>query len=266
MQRNTNMMKGGKYKQPWVTYKLHFVIHRLRFLKRKVEHFQSLTIKSRLLGLIALLLLFSFALSAQNPHYNVENDFGLWSKVEVDQKHNKDWKSSYSFAYRRRNNLNSFRNLFFEYAVNRDLKNKFDTGSQFRFTLDDNQEYTFRFAPYLVKAYRLKPITFKYRLKNDVDIPFEQSNGFDFRSRVRNRIEAEYERKKIPVSLDFSVEWFHRYDLSSIWFSNIRISTDVKYELTKDTKIGIGYFVQQEQNEAEPVRDHVVTVDVSYKL
>jgi hypothetical protein len=205
-------------------------------------------------------------LNAQNPHYNVENDFGLWSKIELDQKHNKDWKSSYSFAYRRRNNLNSFRNLFFEYAVNRDLKNKFDTGSQFRFTLDDNQEYTFRFAPYLVKAYRLKPITFKYRFKNDLDIPFEQSNGFDFRSRVRNRIEAEYERKKIPVSLDFSVEWFHRYNVSAIWFSNIRISTGIQYELSKDAKIGIGYFVQQEQNEAKPVRDHVVSVDVSYEL
>jgi len=266
MQRNTNMMKGGKFKQPWVSNELVSDKSNLRFLYSNILRSHSLTNRKRFVGLSVLLILFTITLSAQNPHYNVENDFGLWSKVEVDQKHNKDWKSSYSFAYRRRNNLNSFRNLFFEYAVNRDLKNKFDTGSQFRFTLDDNQEYTFRFAPYLVKAYRLKPITFKYRLKNDVDIPFEQSNGFDFRSRVRNRIEAEYERKKIPVSLDFSVEWFHRYDLSSIWFSNIRISTDVKYELTKDTKIGIGYFVQQEQNEAEPVRDHVVTVDVSYKL
>lgn len=266
MRKNTNMITRFLVNLPWNTNKVNSDRQKLKLLQRNLDLSSSLIIRMRLSMLSVLLVLSSFALSAQNPHYIVENDFGLWSKIELDQKHNKDWKSSYSFAYRRRNNLSSFRNLFFEYAVNRDLKNKFDAGSQFRFTLDDNQEYTFRFAPYLVKAYRLKPITFKYRLKNDVDIPFEQSNGFDFRSRVRNRIEAEYERKKIPVSLDFSVEWFHRYDLSSIWFSNIRISTDVKYELTKDTKIGIGYFVQQEQNEAEPVRDHVVTVDVSYKL
>lgn len=266
MSKNINMITRVLVNLPWSTNKVNSDLQNLRLLQRNLELSPSLTIRMRLSLLSVLLILFSIALSAQNPHYNVENDFGIWSKVELDQKHNKDWKSSYSFTYRRRNNLNSFRNLFFEYAVNRDLKNKFDTGSQFRFTLDDDQEYTFRFAPYLVKAYRLKPITLKYRLKNDLDIPFEQSNGFDFRSRVRNRIEAEYERKKIPVSLDFSVEWFHRYNLSAVWFSNIRISTGMQYELSKDAKIGIGYFVQQEQNEAKPVRDHVVTVDVSYEL
>lgn len=266
MRKDMNMITGFLVNLPWSTNKFNSDLQNLRLLQRNLERSPSLTIRMRLSVLSVLLILFSFALSAQNPHFNVENDFGIWSKIELDQKHNKDWKSSYSFAYRRRNNLSSFRNLFFEYAVNRDLKNKFDTGSQFRFTLDDNQEYTFRFAPYLVKAYRLKPITFKYRLKNDVDIPLVQSNGFDFRSRVRNRIEAEFERKKYPVSADFSVEWFHRYDAGSIWFSNIRISTGMKYELSKDVNVGIGYFVQQEQNEAKPVRDHVVTLDVSYEL
>ncbi len=261
-----NMLTRAFVKLPFKTYLLGTDLQKLNFNSFNRMLNPILNWNLPVLGLSLFLIFLSLVLNAQNPHYNVENDFGLWSKIELDQKHNKDWKSSYSFAYRRRNNLNSFRNLFFEYAVNRDLKNKFDTGSQFRFTLDDNQEYTFRFAPYLVKAYRLKPITFKYRFKNDLDIPFEQSNGFDFRSRVRNRIEAEYERKKIPVSLDFSVEWFHRYNVSAIWFSNIRISTGIQYELSKDAKIGIGYFVQQEQNEAKPVRDHVVSVDVSYEL
>ncbi len=260
------MLTRAFVKLPFKTYLLGTDLQKLNFNSFNRMLNPILNWNLPVLGLSLFLIFLSLVLNAQNPHYNVENDFGLWSKIELDQKHNKDWKSSYSFAYRRRNNLNSFRNLFFEYAVNRDLKNKFDTGSQFRFTLDDNQEYTFRFAPYLVKAYRLKPITFKYRFKNDLDIPFEQSNGFDFRSRVRNRIEAEYERKKIPVSLDFSVEWFHRYNVSAIWFSNIRISTGIQYELSKDAKIGIGYFVQQEQNEAKPVRDHVVSVDVSYEL
>lgn len=213
-----------------------------------------------------LLLLFSTGILAQNPYYNVENDFGVWTKAELDQKHNDHWKSSYSFACRRKENANEFRNAFFEYSINRDLKNKFDTGMQFRFSIDQSEEYGFRWAPYLVKSYRLKPITFKYRIKNDFDIPFDFSSAFEFRSRVRNRIEAEYERNKYPISVEVSAELFHRYDLNSMWLSNIRLSSGLKYEVVKVVKLGLGYFVQQEQNEVEPVRDHVVTFDVSYNL
>ena len=205
-----------------------------------------------------------FGLKAQNPYFVVTEDFEWWTEVEADHSYSKKWDGSYTLGARFDYNASQIKSFLAEYAIERDLKKKFDCGAQFRATYN-LKSTTLRFSPFLTKTIRLKPINFNYRLKNDFDNELKKDK-IKTDSRLRNKFEIEYKRKKHDFSPSIYLEIFHNYDWNQILLGNLRAGVSFQYELSKSTKISASYSVQQEQHVSNPVRDYILRTKISYSL
>lgn len=228
--------------------------HRLKFI---ICHMNKLLY--RLLFLFVFCCFFTGAFAQ-----NVRPDFGLWSFVEVEKKLSKKWDISAEYDLRLKDNLYQLRNTFVEIKITRDLPQKWKTSFMTRGVIAQDRR-RFRLSHTLNKSMKFKAISFKYRLRHDVEwSDFSENLTPDVS--LRNRIGVQYKRKKSPLKSAVFVEIKNDYEEQFFLVDNVRFKAQLKYKIIKELELTTGFIMQRNYHVVRPVSDRVIVLGLSYKL
>ena len=207
-------------------------------------------------GSLFLLLLLPFCLTAQ------EQDFQLWSKLELDYRPHKKVVMGLSEGFRVRENASlptkSFTNFSLTYRHNKRLR--LAGGYRFIQTFDLGQSLHLRHRYYIDAVLRLKKKRWQWayraRLQHQLGVNHQESYH-------RGRLSLSYNVRKTPLAPFASVEGF--YDLANT-LDKMRYTAGLSYPLHKKLEANIYYRIQKELQVANPSDYYILGIALTYQL
>ena len=189
--------------------------------------------------LIALLLLFSGLLPAQEESTNWDNQMYLGNKVAFGKD---KWKFSGELQVRLENNFQSLDNWYLEFVSNYLISKRFEIVPDFRFTVKpDKIEY----RPGLGVLYKIttKKIQFINQVKWQIDIGNHGKTGNALREVVflNRRVNDHFITTLVA---GFIYRWWPEWN----GFQYIRVGPGLSYVFDKKHILNFSYFVGVENN------------------
>ena len=206
-----------------------------------------------------------------------QDDWGVWTTIDVEKKFYKRWNTGAGFEYRSKDGLSltdqmrgslgvqyNPKKIPFKFGVNytliADKKQKRDIFvNRHRFTLNATGSYKFnRFTA----SWRPRlQATFYDEADKDAD------ELDDYRWVVRNRFGLKYNIKKTPLKPYIQYELFNRIfsDLSPSYYKN-RFSAGVEISIGKKHEFDIGYKRDSELKNDKKYRFDVVSVGYAFSF
>lgn len=195
--------------------------------------------------------------------FSQEQDFQLWSKLELGYKLSDKFSVGLSEGFRLRENaslpLKSFTNVSFNYRHSKQFQ--FASGYRFvqAFNLAQEVNLHHRFYIDVLLKEKKKRWRFSYRAR------FQQQEGVDHsESYHRSRISASYNVRKTPLEPFASVEGF--CDLNNKTVDKIRYTLGISHPLGKQLEAGVYYRIQNEMNVNAANTFYIIGVGLSYNL
>ena len=203
-----------------------------------------------------------------------QNDWGIWTTVDIEKKLNKSWNADVGFEYRSKDGTSltdqirgslgvdykpyKFLKFGASYTLIANKKQKRDVFvNRHRFTLNATASYKFdRFTA----SWRPRlQATFYDPSEKDAD---ELDN---YRWVMRNRFGLKYNIKKTPLKPYAQYEMFNRIfsDLSPSYYKN-RFSTGVEISIGKCHELELGYKRNSELKNDKKYRFDVVAVGYTF--
>ncbi len=213
---------------------------------------------------ILVICLFLISFLTQNFSQEIRQDFGAWTYIELKKKISKKWDFSGEYEYRLKDNLYQLRNNFVEFKLTRDLPNKWETSFYFR-GISSPGSYKARITHTISKSIKFRDLTFKYRLRHD----FQRSvftPEVNFEAVLRNRLGVQYKWSKLPLKNSIFVEINNDYEASFLLVDRLRFKGASKIALTKELDLELSFLTQRKYHVAQPKRDYVVVMGISYEL
>lgn len=190
-----------------------------------------------------------------------QDDFQLWSKVELGYKINKKVSVELTEGFRLRENLSLPSKTFTDFKVTYKHNKKARIGMGYRFIQSFNlaQDIRLRHRWYVDVALRKKINRCNFSFRSRV----QSQKGFDHLERYyRGKISASYNIRKTPLEPTISIESF--LNLQSPQFDKFRYTAALSYPLHKKVQASLYYRVQQEINVSFPNTFYILGAGVSY--
>lgn len=192
-----------------------------------------------------------------------QDDFQLWSKLEVDYRINKKFSLELTEGLRLRENASQISKFFTDFNTIYKYNKKARIGMGYRFnqTFDLAQEIRLRHRWYidLVLRQKIKRYQFSFRSR------IQNQKGVDHLERYyRGKISVSYNIRKTPLEPTLSIESF--LNLQSPQFDKFRCTAALSYPLHKKAQGSLYYRVQQEVNVSSANTFYILGAGVSYDL
>ena len=205
---------------------------------------------------ILLLLLLPTSLLAQ------EQDFQLWSKLELTYKAHKKVSLALSEGFRLRENASlpskSFTNLSLAYKHSKRLR--LAAGYRFIQTFDLDQSISLRHRYYADAVLRLKKKRWQWAYR----ARFQHQVGLNHQETYhRGRINLSYNLRKTPLDPFAAVEAFYDFDNK---LDKTRYTLGLSYPITKTMETRCYYRVQHELNVPNPTDIYILGISLAYQL
>lgn len=205
---------------------------------------------------ILLLCCLPFSLWAQ------EQDFQLWSKLELSYKPHKKITIGLNEGFRLRENASvptkSFTNLSVSYRHNKQFR--FAAGYRFIQAFDLDQSIDLRHRHYCDVNVRLKQKrwqwTYRVRLQQQLGVNHQEYYH-------RGRLSLSYNVRKTPLEPFAAAEGF--YELGKDW-DKMRYTLGLSYPLAKKLDASLYYRIQTEMNVNNPADLYILGGTLSYQL
>lgn len=205
-----------------------------------------------------ILLLFFLPLSL----WAQEQDFQLWSKVELAYKPHKKVAIGLSEGFRLRENASlptkSFTNISFNYRHNKQLR--FGGGYRFIQAFDLDQSISLRHRYYADVVLRLKKKRWQWayraRLQQQVGVNHQETYH-------RGRLNLSYNVKKTPLEPFVAAEGFYDFDNT---LDKMRYTLGLSYPISKNMESTVYYRLQQELNVSNPASLSILGLSLAYRL
>ncbi|MBL6872397.1 MAG: DUF2490 domain-containing protein [Flavobacteriales bacterium] len=182
-----------------------------------------------------LLLFFPFLLLAQ------EQDFQLWTKVEVSHSLNKTVKLSFDQGYRLRENASLSDALFSNISLIYKINKPWSVAFGYRYINDFAIQTEVKHRLFTDLNFRKKHK--RWEFKNRLRYQF-QSNV----STLRDKMSATYNVRKTPLEPYTAFEIFYLKQSLNKW----RYTFGVSYPISKALNLSLYYRLQQEFNSNSP--------------
>jgi len=219
--------------------------------------------------LVFIFLLFTEVVVAQ------QDDWGVWTALDVEKKLNKRWDAVAGFEYRTKDGIDITDQIRSSLGLKFNPKKfpfKFDAG--YTLIADKKQKrdifvYRHRFQLSATGSYKFDRFTASWRPRlqatffSEDDKKADEMN--DYRWVMRNRFGLKYNIKKTPFKPYIQYEFFNRFlsDLSPSYYKN-RFSTGIEINIGKKQELDIGY---KRDNEVKNNKNHRFDVIAAgYKL
>ena len=201
-----------------------------------------------------------------------ENDFKLWTDIELEKEIGKKFEMELSFSNRLHENATrreeTHTSLSFDYS-----KKWFSAGIIYRVFNESDPE----------RGYDLgHRVTFELGLDKDLDrFKFSTRNRYQAeytnvnssakgkipKSHYRNRIKIDYNVKSIPIEPYFFYEFYYRLNsYAPKEIDKYRFSGGLDIKLNKHNSVNLGYINQYYISNETIRRDHIVEIKYSFSI
>ena len=190
-----------------------------------------------------------------------QDDFQLWSKVELGYKINKKISLELTEGFRLRENLSLPSKTFTDFKVTYKHNNKARIGTGYRFiqSFDFAQNIRLRHRWYVDMTLRQKVKRYQFGFRSRI----QHQKGVDHLERYyRGKLSASYNIRKTPLEPTISVESF--LNLQSPQFDKFRYTAAFSYPLMKKMQASLYYRIQQEINVSNPHVFYILGAGVTY--
>jgi hypothetical protein len=215
-----------------------------------------------------------FFLVLSKSVYGQQKDFRTWCTIEVEGELFNLIDFSVAPEVRFWDNSSRFDGLLTEADLSVPIIKKYlRIGLNYRYQADFedklNIEQTNRFGIYGELSQKLRGFKFTYRayyLREYTDMYTSEKGPIPL-AQHRHKLTLRYKNKQWKISPYVSAEMF--YTLSPAWNADrekLRISTGIRYALTKKIDLGVGYKYQQEYYENNPLTSNILSVEFNIEL
>jgi hypothetical protein len=217
-------------------------------------------------NLSILFLFFSISLFGQ------VNDAGLWTSVGIDKDLADDFKADLEMETRFYENISELESAFLDLSLEYKLTKFLDVGVDYRFgnkkELNDIYLLRQRVAGniYLDTDWRDLEFGYRLRLQRNLEGIRRDEAGIEFSSAVRHKFSITLDLPdKYEIETEYEI-FTGRTDQNRFDQTDWRVKAELKKGITKDDNISIGYLIQRQVNENNPLMEFVFMVSYSYEL
>jgi hypothetical protein len=225
--------------------------------------------KTILKGFILIFLLVANHCIAQE--IKTVRDIGLWSRIGLDYKVNKDWQFSAAQEVRTNNNASRIQKSITDFDLGYRINKKFDLSGGLRYAYNRERDNSFshnirynldfKFKTELAKNFDLQ---YRFRYQSNYENPFTGFSDFEQTSKARNRIKLEYDKKKHEPY--FGAEIFRSFVYyRKPWFSSLRLTLGDKFD-TKFGEFNLGMGYEREINLKFPLNFIFLRMNYSIEI
>lgn len=190
-----------------------------------------------------------------------QDDFQLWSKLELRYKINKKVSVELTEGFRSRENASLPSKTFTDFKASYRHNKKVRIGMGYRFIQAFNlaQDIRLRHRWNVDMTLRQKVKRYQFGFRSRI----QHQKGVDHLERYyRGKLSASYDIRKTPLEPTFSIESF--LNLQSPKFDKFRYTAALSYPLHKKVQASLYYRVQQEINVSNPHIFYILGTGVSY--
>ncbi|MFZ6050644.1 DUF2490 domain-containing protein [Halocola ammonii] len=209
-----------------------------------------------------------FSLSA----FSQVSDAGLWTGVSVDKEIADDLKADLEMETRFYENISELESAFFDLSLEYKLTKFLDVSVDYRFgnkkELNDTYLLRQRVAGniYLDADWRDLEFVYRLRLQRNLEGIRRDEAGIEFSSAVRHKFSVTLD---LPDRYEIETEYeifTGRTDQNRFDQTDWRVKAEIKKGITKDDNISLGYLIQRQVNENNPLMEFIFLISYSYEL
>ncbi len=211
-----------------------------------------------------LIVLFFFAfvsLKAQN-----NTDFQYRFAPSIDYKINKKWKVGFDYRYALEKDFSTFQASVFQVAGEYKINKKMTLEAGYRFSTSTKIDNQRLFASFMFD-YKVKKITFSSRTKYQFSTAYFNSdywNEFDRPNQyLRQKFTIDYNIPKSKISVNFSPEFFIKWDQTRFLYNRTRYNIGTNYKLKYGNTIGLALLYEDKLN---PIKNDRFILTTKYNL
>jgi len=211
-----------------------------------------------------------FLLFFYTDTYAQQDDFGVWARINIEKKFNKNNTLSINPEIRMYENATEVSNIYTDIGFSKKF-NIFSAGISYRIGVkkkfDDTYNLRHRLmidASYKYKLSKQIIASFRTRLQMQYADLHQQNAWRNPSLTFRHRYMLQYKPQK-KITLAASTEFFHSIT-DQFQLSTIRWPITITYSINKKSEIGAGFMVQKELNKANPNRDFISLLNYTISL
>lgn len=206
------------------------------------------------------------------PFYSIaqEKDAGLWVSVTAEKKVSSFLDVELSQEFRFYENITELGSAFSEASFQYKIFRKFRVSADYRFIqsrrLDDTYRLRHRYAFSLTYIYDINRFSFRIREKfqSRYTEVYASDDGKIPKNILRTRLMIAYDLKKRYEPFVAGEVYYQLNNPEGNELDKIRYRIGVDYELNKYHSLSIGYLIDQETHQNNPLTDYVF--DIGYKF
>ena len=212
------------------------------------------------IGIFLLLISPCFVISQ-----DLSQDFGTWTKVNLDFKINKKTSFTNKTELRTLDNSSQISQFYTQFSLNKKLNKKITTSFAWRLRLL-NKEYSFllanRFHNDLNLKHKISDLSFYFRLRTQINFTSNSSNELY----ERTRLKLKYKINKKIAFYVYQELYFLLSSSERYFYDKTRFGTGIQYELNKKTDLEIKYLKINDINIENPNSLNVLGLKISHQF
>ena len=211
-------------------------------------------------------LLFSLSLFGQ------VSDAGLWTGVSIDTDLADDLKADLNMETRYYENISELESSFIDFTLEYKFTKFLDVAVDYRLgnKKQVNDAYLLRQRVagniYLDADWRDLEFVYRLRMQRNLEGIRREEAGIEFSSAVRHKFSITLD---LPDRYEIETEYeifTGKTDQNRFDQTDWRIKAEIKKGITKDDNISLGYLIQRQVNENNPLMEFVFLISYSYEL
>ena len=186
-----------------------------------------------------------------------EQDFQLWTKIEVNYDLNKDIRLSFDQGYRARENASLADVTFSNFSMRYDLIKKWSVALSYRYIndFDLSQNVYSKHRVCTDVNYRKKKN--RWQIRNRLRYQYQEQNFT-----LRDKVSLAYNVKKTPLEPFTAFELFFKDSTFTKW----RYTLGASYPISKNLELDANYRLQQYLHSSKAKQLHILGLGIEYKL
>ena len=196
---------------------------------------------------------------------DLSQDFGTWTKVNLDFKINKKTSFTNKTELRTLDNSSQISQFYTQFSLNKKLNKKITTSFAWRLRLL-NKEYSFllanRFHNDLNLKHKISDLSFYFRLRTQINFTSNSSNELY----ERTRLKLKYKINKKIAFYVYQELYFLLSSSERYFYDKTRFGTGIQYELNKKTDLEIKYLKINDINIENPNSLNVLGLKISHQF
>jgi len=206
------------------------------------------------------------------------NDWGLWTSIDMEKKLQKKWELGISGQYRWKDNISVTDQIRGGVDISRKVGNYVKLGAGYEMIAKNkvNKDifvYRNRFRAQATTSYKYARFTAGWRVRTQLTTLEKKDTGNDLLDSdnkewvLRNRFELKYDIKKSPLRPYINIETFHQLfsDLDYSYYKN-RFSVGTDYKINKYHSLELGYKLETEVDGTNKNKLNVVKIGYSFSF